>query len=123
MTTQINSDVTGYQSPPKLVTLDDGRTLYVWINDAITDDSASAEIQVRIYKTDGTPASAQVNLSSLAAIDNHDGFDWDNLDVDMLPDGKVVLSYVISCGVAGPGNEAPVFAISGYRECQSVSFA
>ncbi|WP_375264521.1 hypothetical protein [Planktotalea sp.] len=111
MSTQINTDNTGYQFPPKLITLDDGRTLYVWINDALPDGSTNAEIQTRIYNTDGTPATAQVNLSSLAAVDNYDGFDWDSLDVDLLPDGKVMLSYVISGGDAGSGAEAPVFAI------------
>lgn len=107
----LNTYTTGYQSPPKIVTLADGKTMYIWINDAVTDGSTNAEIQTRLYNADGNPATDQISLNALAAVDGYDGFDWDSLDVDMLPDGNVVISYVISGGDAGSGAERPVFAI------------
>lgn len=108
---RVNEVISGYQSPPKTVVLDDGRVLHVWINDALSDGSTSAEIQTRIYEADGTPATGQISLDALAAVDGYDGFDWASLDVDTLPNGNVMLSYVISGGDAGTGREAPVFAI------------
>ncbi|OYU16789.1 MAG: hypothetical protein CFE34_19130, partial [Rhodobacteraceae bacterium PARR1] len=50
---QINTNESGFQSPPKLLTLADGRTLYVWSNDAIYDDLTSMTLQGRIYNADG----------------------------------------------------------------------
>lgn len=107
--TQINTTATGNQSPPRMLLLQDGRTLYIWSNDAL-DDDADLVLQGRIFNADGSPAGAQFSLSSLPPIDGSDGFDWDNLDLDLLPDGRVVISYVRSNTAAG--GEAPVFAIA-----------
>ena len=107
-TTQVNQTTTGDQSPPKMLLLDDGRVLYVWTNNA-TADSTAVELQARIFNADGTPASNQINLASLPAVDGTDGYDWDNLDLDLLPDGRVVVSYVRSA--AETGGDEPVFTV------------
>ena len=107
-TTQVNQATTGDQSPPKMLLLNDGRVLYVWTNNA-TADNTTVELQARIFNADGTPASNQINLASLPAVDGTDGYDWDNLDLDLLPDGRVVVSYVRSAAEAG-GDE-PVFTV------------
>lgn len=107
-TTQINQTTTGDQSPPKMLLLNDGRVLYVWTNNA-TADTTTVELQARIFNADGTPADNQINLGSLPAVDGTDGYDWDNLDLDLLPDGRVVVSYVRSA--AEVGGDEPVFTV------------
>ena len=106
---QVNTATSGSQSPPKVLLLDDGRLLYVWIDNATADNGTDMEIQARIYNADGTPATGQISLNSLAAVDGWNEYDWDNLDVDLLPDGKVMLSYVRNTDEAG--DDEPVFAI------------
>jgi Ca2+-binding RTX toxin-like protein len=106
---QINTSTTGFQSPPKMLTLADGRTLYVWANDAIFDDLQTMELQARIFNADGTPATGQISLGQLPAIDGFDGYDWDNLDLDLLNDGRVMLSYVRNTA-EGDADE-PIFAV------------
>jgi Ca2+-binding RTX toxin-like protein len=106
---QINTSTTGFQSPPKMLTLADGRTLYVWANDAIFDDLQTMELQARIFNADGTPATGQISLGQLPAIDGFDGYDWDNLDLDLLKDGRVMLSYVRNTA-EGDADE-PIFAV------------
>ncbi|MDX1822111.1 MAG: Hint domain-containing protein [Paracoccaceae bacterium] len=105
----VNTSTSGDQSPPKMLLLADGRTLYVWSDNGLGDTSANI-LQARIFNADGTPSTAQISLGSLPAIDGSDGFDWDNLDLDLLADGRVVISYV-RAGTA-PGGEEPVFAIA-----------
>lgn len=107
-TTQINTTTTGNQSPPKMLLLSDGRTLYVWTNEALAD-TTSVELQARIYNADGTPATSQIDLGSLPAVDGNDGYDWDNIDLDLLSDGRVILSYVRSS--LETGGDEPVFTI------------
>lgn len=106
---QVNTSISGNQSPPKMLVLEDGRLLYVWTDSAAWDDVLSMTIQARIYNADGTPATGQISLASLGAVDGFDGYDWDNLDVDLLQDGKVILSWVRNTAEAG--NDEPVFAI------------
>ena len=55
----VNTETTGFQSPPKLLTLSDGRVLFVWVNDGLSDDLRTMELQGRIYNADGTPATGQ----------------------------------------------------------------
>jgi hypothetical protein len=107
-TTQVNQTTTGDQSPPKMLLLNDGRVLYVWTNNA-TADTTTVELQARIFNADGTPATNQIDLASLPAVDGTDGYDWDNLDLDLLPDGRVVVSYVRS--TAETGGDEPVFTV------------
>lgn len=106
---RVNTDAAGNQSPPKMVALPDGRVLYVWTNNALADDTTTLTLQGRIFGADGMPQTAQFPLTGLWAVDGTDGYDWDNLDLDALPDGRVVVSYVRSAAVTG-GDE-PVFAI------------
>jgi hypothetical protein len=105
----VNTITAGNQSPPKMLLLADGRTLYVWSNDALADSNAMV-LQARIFNADGTPATAQISLTSLPAIDGTDGYDWDNLDLDLLSDGRVVISYVRSS--TAEGGDEPIFAIA-----------
>ena len=99
---------TGDQSPPKMVQLNDGRTLYVWSNNALTDDNTSMTIQGRIFNADGTASTNQFQIGTWA-VDGTDGYDWDNLDVDKLANGNVIVSWVRS--FANPGSDEPVFSI------------
>ena len=108
MADQIATSTAGNQSPPKMLLLADGRTLYLWSDDGLGDTSANI-LQARIFNADGTPATGQISLTSLPSIDGSDGFDWDSLDLDLLDDGRVVISYVRSN--TAPGGEEPVFAI------------
>lgn len=105
----VNVSTVGHQSPPKMLLLADGRLLYVWTNDAIWDDVLHTTMQARIFNADGTPATGQINLGALGAVDGFDGYDWDNMDVDLLDDGRVMLSWVRNTAEAG--NDEPVFAI------------
>ncbi|WP_434620068.1 Hint domain-containing protein [Tabrizicola sp. M-4] len=105
---QVNTSTTGDQSPPKMLLLSDGRVLHVWTDSALADTTA-VELQARIFNADGTPATGQFNLGSLPAVDGSDGYDWDNVDLDLLPDGRVILGYVRSA--AETGGDEPVFAI------------
>lgn len=107
-TTQVNTSTTGNQSPPKMIVLSDGRVLHVWTNEALAD-TMGVELQARIFNADGTPATPQINLAVLPAVDGTDGYDWDNLDLDLLPDGRVVVSYVRSA--AETGGDEPIFTI------------
>ena len=106
---QVNTSTGGFQSPPKLLLLEDGRILHVWANDAIFDDLQTMELQARIFNADGTPATGQISLGALGAIDGFDGYDWDNLDLDLAQDGNVVISWVRN--TAESGSDEPVFAI------------
>lgn len=106
---RVNTETDGNQSPPKMVQLSDGRVLYVWTNNALGDDSTSVTLQGRIFGADGLPVTGQFALPGLAPVDGSDGYDWDNLDLDALPDGRVVVSYVRSNAAAG--GDAPVFSI------------
>lgn len=103
MTTQVNTVTTGNQSPPKMVLLSDDRILYVWTDNALLD-TTGVELQARIFNADGTPATGQINLGVLPAVDGTDGYDWDNLDLDLLSDGRVVVSYVRSSAETGGMN-------------------
>lgn len=97
----INQTTTGDQSPPKMVTLQDGRVLYAW-------SDATGTLNVRIFAADGSPSTDQFALSSQWGISAGDSFDWDSLDLDRLADGRVMLSYV---RVSTSGGEEPVFSI------------
>lgn len=97
----INQTTTGDQSPPKMVTLQDGRVLYAW-------SDATGTLNVRIFAADGSPSTDQFALSSQWGISGTEGFDWDNLDLDRLADGRVMLSYV---RIGTSGGEEPVFSI------------
>jgi len=110
---QINSFETGYQSPPIVTAMDNGQTAYVWTNDAISDDTPNMTLQIRIFNADGSAASEQIDLDQLWAVDGFDGYDWDNMSVDQLPDGNLMLSYVRNSieVVNGAGNDEPVFSI------------
>ncbi|MEZ5753327.1 MAG: Hint domain-containing protein [Paracoccaceae bacterium] len=106
--TQVNSSTTGNQSPPLMLVLDDGRILYVWTDNALAD-TATVELNARIYNADGTPATDEISLASLPAVDGSNDYDWDNLDLDLLPDGRVVVSYVRSA--TETGGDEPIFTI------------
>lgn len=108
MTTQVNTSTTGNQSPPMMLVLQDGRVLYVWTDNALADTTA-VELNARIFNADGTPATDQTSLASLPAVDGSNGYDWDNLDLDLLADGRIVVSYVRSA--AETGGDEPVFTI------------
>ena len=99
--TLLNQITTGDQSPPKMVVLQDGRVFYAW-------SDASGTLNGRIFAADGSPATDQFALTSIWGISQTDGFDWDNLDVDRLADGRVMLSYV---RIGTSGGEEPVFSI------------
>ncbi len=105
----LNTGTTGYQSPAKMLVLSDGRILYVWSNDAVSDNLPSKTLQGRIVDGDGTVVTDQFTLPGLPSIDGFDGFDWDNLDVDLLNDGKVLVSYVQ--GTNEVGIDQPIFSI------------
>lgn len=107
---QVNQDTSGYQSPPKMLALQDGRVFYIWSNHALSDNSNGMTLQGRIYNADGTAATGQFDLQGLVAIDGYDGFDWDSMDLDLLADGRVMVSYVRSTWAPGDLDE-PVFSI------------
>ncbi|OYU18323.1 MAG: hypothetical protein CFE34_11125 [Rhodobacteraceae bacterium PARR1] len=107
--TLVNQITGGDQSPPVSLVLGDGRVVHVWINSATDDNGTIMELQARIFHADGSPASDQINLDSLPAVDGWNEFDWDNLSLDLLPDGGVVVSYVRN--TSEPGDDEPVFAI------------
>lgn len=105
----VNTAVTGNQSPPKLILLADGRTMYVWADNAATDNVTTMDLQLRIFNADGTPATGQISLASWPAVSGNDLFDWDNLDLDLLASGDVAISYARNAAEAG-GTE-PIFGI------------
>jgi len=105
----INQQTSGDQSPPVTVQLADGRILHVWSECGLSDDTTAMELQGRIYNADGTPSTNQFSMSSLWAVDGFNGYDWPNLDVDVLKDGKVMISYVRN--TCEPGADAPIFSI------------
>jgi Ca2+-binding RTX toxin-like protein len=128
---QVNTATTGHQSPPKVVELADGRVLYVWTNDAASDGLASMTIQGRIFTAEGLPATDQFTLTSWP-VDGSDQYDTDALNVDLLNNGNVLISYVRNGVVSGfAGHEEPVFSIinptitpnnSGFYVAQNVEF-
>jgi Ca2+-binding RTX toxin-like protein len=105
----VNTGVTGNQSPPKLILLADGRTMYVWADNATTDNVTTMDLQLRIFNANGTPATAQISLASWPAVSGENSFDWDNLDLDRLPSGDVVISYARNS--AETGGTEPIFGI------------
>ncbi|NBO20904.1 MAG: hypothetical protein EBU97_02910, partial [Rhodobacteraceae bacterium] len=107
---QVNTAITGNQSPPKTVVLNDGRVLHIWSDDGLNDDSKSLQLQGRILNANGLPATGQFALGSWA-IDGSDGYDVDNLDVDVLANGNVVVSYIRSSQESGFGTDTPVATI------------
>ncbi|MDF1764191.1 MAG: thrombospondin type 3 repeat-containing protein, partial [Oleibacter sp.] len=104
----INQDTQGYQSPPKMQTLADGRVLYVWNNAANYDNSLTMTLFGRFYNSDGSAASNAFQVAGWA-IDGYDHYDIDNLDLALLTNGNVVIGYVRSTNEAG--NDEPVFTI------------
>ncbi len=114
---EVNTDTAGNQSPPKMVVLDDGRVMYVWSNNALHDETTTMELQGRILNADGTAAGPQFSLGALKAIDGFDGYDWDNLDVDLLNNGNVLISYVVNTsdstgqGAGFDYYDEPIFSI------------
>jgi hypothetical protein len=107
--TLVNQITLDDQSPPLSLVLDDGRVLHVWVDNATYVSGTFMELQARIFHADGSPATDQINLDSLPAVGGWDAYDWDNLDLDLLTDGRVVLSYVRNSSEAG--DDEPVFAI------------
>jgi Ca2+-binding RTX toxin-like protein len=105
----VNTGVAGNQSPPKMIVLADGRVMYVWADNATADNVATMDLQLRIFNADGTPATDQISLGSWPAISGADGFDWDNLDLDRLPSGDIVISYARN--QAETGGVEPIFSI------------
>ena len=99
--TQVNQITSGDQSPPLLQVLDDGRVLHAWAD-------SSGILQGRIFNADGAPSTDQFSLSAQWSISASNGFDWDNLDIDLLNDGRVMFSYV---RLSTQGGEEPVFSI------------
>ncbi|OYU16791.1 MAG: hypothetical protein CFE34_19140, partial [Rhodobacteraceae bacterium PARR1] len=102
MVQQVNQVLTGDQTPPQMVVLPDGRVLHVWA------DSSSSVLQGRLYDAGGAPDSDQFALSGLWRVSGATGFDWDNLSVDVLTDGRVMLSYVRD---TADGPNEPVMSI------------
>ena len=107
--TLVNQTTLEDQSPPLSLVLNDGRVLHVWIDNATFVNGTFMELQARIFNADGSPATDQIALDSLPAVGGWDLYDWDNLDLDLLADGRVVLSYVRNSSEAG--DDEPVFAI------------
>ncbi|OYU18874.1 MAG: hypothetical protein CFE34_08385, partial [Rhodobacteraceae bacterium PARR1] len=128
---QVNTAISGNQSPPKVVELADGRVLYIWSNDAASDDLTTMTLQGRIFTADGLPATDQFTLTSWA-VDGSDQFDTDALNVNLLNNGNVLISYVRNGATTGLiGQEEPVFSIinpsvtpngTGFYVAQNVEF-
>ncbi len=106
---QVNQTTTADQSPPKTVVLNDGRVLHVWSDYGSHDDTTLMKLQARIYNADGTPSTNQFALTGSWAIDGSDGYDLDNLDVEVLNNGNVVIGYVRN--FAESGDDEPVATI------------
>ncbi|NBO20787.1 MAG: hypothetical protein EBU97_02295, partial [Rhodobacteraceae bacterium] len=107
---RVNTDTSSDQSPPKTVVLADGRVLQVWENCGLSDDTTTMQLQGRIMNADGTPATSQFALGSWA-VDGFDGYNTDNLDVDVLKNGNVVVSYVRNTAEQSGLSDQPVMTI------------
>ena len=107
---KLNQNVVGDQSPPLVVTLNDGRLLYVWSDNALADDTKTMQLQGRIVNADGSPGGDQFAFGSWA-VDGTDGYDVNNLDVDVLKNGNVVVSYVRNNAEFGGQTDQPVMTI------------
>ncbi len=106
--TVVNTNTVGYQSPPTLQPLNDGRVLYVWFNDALSDNSTNMTLQGRIMNADGTASTNQFQIGTWA-VDGSDGYDVPSVSLVKLSDGNVVVGWVRSNG--SPGGDEPIFAI------------
>lgn len=110
---QINQDVERDQTPPKTLVLDDGRVLQVWSNAGTnsTTGTFADQLQGRIFAADGAPLTDQFTLTSLWLISSDNSYDWDNLSLSDLGEGRVMLSYVRNASEGSPSGQEPVFSI------------
>lgn len=99
--TTVNTVLAGSQSPPKMIVLADGRTMFVWAENGTSDSVTTMDLQLRIFNADGSPSTGQISLASWPAISGNDLFDWDNLDLDLLQSGDVAISYARNAAEAG----------------------
>ncbi len=97
----------GYESPPVLEALDDGRFMAVWAQNAGADNGSSA-VWGRIFDANGVPTGNDFEIGTWD-VDGWDNFDVDNLEVTELTDGNVVVSYVRATEEVG--DDTPVFSI------------
>lgn len=82
---------------------------HIWIDQALGGDDLHMTPKIRIANPDGSWATSQVELGELYVVDGFDGYDWDIMDVDLLPGGNLVISYLSS--TAEVGEDEPVFSI------------
>ncbi|TRD14702.1 Hint domain-containing protein [Palleronia caenipelagi] len=108
-TSQVNDTGTiGFQSPPVLLKLDDGRILHVWTDDGL-GDTTSAFVYGRLQNPDGTWVDTQFQIGS-ASIDGTDGYDVPQLEVQQLSGGNVIVSFERANGDPA-GTDTPIFTI------------
>lgn len=87
-----NIDQVGYQSPPKLVDMADGRTLFVWTEDGLSDIGTST-LNGRFMLADGTWEGDQFDIPS-SAVEGFDGFGMDHMTVKELAGGNIVIGFL-----------------------------
>ena len=104
----VNQTLTGYQSAAITQTLDDGRVLYAWINDALSDNNTSMTLFGRILNADSTPATNEFQIGTWA-VDGTDNYDVHSVNLVKLTNGNVVVGWVRNA--ASPGGDEPVFSI------------
>ena len=104
-----SSDTTGSESPPVTTVLDNGNILFVWSNNALSDDVTTMHVEGRIFNpTTGTWVSNDFRIGNVA-IDGTDATDVANLSVITLTNGNVVVGYRRSN--VETGNSEPVYTV------------
>jgi len=85
-------DAEYYESPAKIIALQDGGWVAVWSEYGLSDTTL-ATMKARAFNADGTPRSNDFDISTIP-VDGTDGYDVDNFDLVELANGDVVVTWL-----------------------------
>ena len=98
-----------FESPAVIKALADGRWIAVWSNNGLSDDNTNMQIQARLVNADGTFASNQFQVGTIA-VEGTDGYDVPNFAVTQLAGGNIVVTWERSYANGAPRDQ-PIASI------------
>ncbi len=106
----INTDLTGNQSGPTVVTLADGRTLVTWYDQAQENNDHQARVQGQFVNADGTLDGSQFEFSNIE-VEGRDLHDMPVLNSTLLATGDVLVTWVTESQHDQDGDSEAIFGV------------